>query len=73
MGSFGWDDECYTQYYKGQPLSVALTEPCRCQSACYTDSDFTLERHDTHHARSHSTGGRRFKREAYSMFKTNDN
>jgi hypothetical protein len=76
MGSFGWDDQCYTQYYNGRPLSVALTEPCQCQNGTspYIDSDFTLQHHhhNHNHLRRSQSSGRRFKREGYSMLKAKD-
>lgn len=65
MGSYGWDNPCYLQYYNGRPLSVALTEPCRCDqsvSPC-VESDFAVQ-YQPCRQRSQSTG-RRFKRESY--------
>jgi len=62
MGSFAWDNRSYLQYHNGRPLSVALTEPCDCQSSPFIQSDFAAQQH----ARSHSSG-RKYKRESYSM------
>ena len=77
MGSFLWDHEpndiCYTQYHNGRPLSVALIEPCEPEPlGGFIDNDFISNHHrchqqQQHHQRSRSLG-RRFKRESYRQF-----
>ena len=67
MGSFAWDSPSYVQYHNGRPLSVALTEPCNCQSEPppYVQNNFTLQQI---RPRSQSTG-RRVQHESYRTFR----